>query len=306
MDQVFEKYYRACYSRTGYIPTQPSGDNLYPGDFFQIRKGELIVLGNIYMNNLVSSENCYLSEPNPLNSSAWSFYNGVSKPYSGRGTGENVFEGQFEYSRQVLAFDSWGSFNFKGLNPESVRILNWNFLADELIIKLTQTNFSFRELYVVTESATTTDWTLAIASSDKGELEIATDSDNFGLVDIFGHPSSRTIQSKEIEFYNREEKRKPNFFKAKKLVVHENQLEVFVNDLINRRLGVYEWANEFYDYNFEYDPVSYSPHVSVNTQGSVLDMLQGNELNPNTALQYFKWTDAGQDDIDRLFEFYAA
>lgn len=306
MDQVFEKYYRACYSRTGYIPTQPFNHQLYPGDFFQIRKGELIVLGNIYMNQLISSQNCFLSAPNPLNQSSWSFHQGVSKPYSGRGSGENVFEGQFEYSRQVLAFNDRGSFCFKANHPESIRIDNWNLIADELIIKLTQTHFSFRELYLVTESTTVDDWTLAVAGSDKGELEIATNTDNFGLTEIFGLKSAKTIQSKEVEYYQREENRKPHFFKAKKLVVQENQLEVFVSDLINQRLGVYEWANDFYDYNFDFETVDYAPHVSKNAQGSVLDMLQGNQLNANTALLYFKWAETGQDDIDKLFEFHAA
>ena len=219
MEKVFEEYYRTFYSRTGFIPTQPFNNNLYPGDFFQIRRGEIVVLGNIYMNNLVSPENCYLGDPCPLNGSSWSFHSGVSKPYSGRGTGDNVFEGQFEYSRQVLAFNRKGSFYFKARQPETIRIDNWNFLKDELIIKLTQTNFSFRELYVVTESATAADWSLVIAGSENGELEIATDAKNFGLVDIFGDHSSKTIQSKEIEYYQREDKRKPNFFKAKKLVV---------------------------------------------------------------------------------------
>jgi hypothetical protein len=301
MEKVFQNYYQSCYNRTGFVPTIPLGHYVHPGDFFQINNGEITLLGNIYMNKLVSPENCDISSANLLHAANWSFHQGVTKPYSGRGVGENLIDGQFEYSRQVLAFDGYGSFFFKGTNPESVRINNWNIIADELIIKLTQTNFSFRDVYVVTETAVTSNWTLAICGSEEGELEIATNTENHGLVDLFGHETSRTVQSKEIEYYHREVKRKPHFFKAKKLKVKNDKLDHFISDLINRRKGVYEWASEFYDYNFEYDMVNYSPQVSNNVQGSLLDMLQANELNPNTALLYFKWADFDMDDISRLF-----
>ena len=35
-------------------------------------------------------------------------------------------------------------------------------------------------------------------------------------------------------------------------------------------------------------------------------MLQANELNPNTALLYFKWADANLDDIEKLFLVYGS
>jgi hypothetical protein len=41
-----------------------------------------------------------------------------------------------------------------------------------------------------------------------------------------------------------------------------------------------------------------------NAQACFLDMLQSNELNPNTALSYFKWADANLDDIEKLFGSY--
>ena len=42
----------------------------------------------------------------------------------------------------------------------------------------------------------------------------------------------------------------------------------------------------------------------MNPQASILDMLQANELNPNTALLYFRWSDANLDDIEKLFTAY--
>ena len=304
MNNLYKKFYRSFYRSTGgFIPTKPLNRNIYPGDFFQIRNGEIVVLGNIFKNGIVDPDECNFGYGIKLNADSWNLSKGITKPYSGRGSGQNVIEGEFEFSKQILAFANKGSFFFRGNNPESVKIMNWSELQDQLIIKLTQTYFSFRKIYVVTESATASDWTLAIASSEKAELEIATDSENFGLVDLFGHHSAKTVQSKDIEYYHREADRKPGFFKAKKLVVQEERTEVFISELINQRKNQNEWARDFFDYDFHLDPV-YTSHVPTNAQASVLDMLQANELNPNTALRYFRWADANLDDVEKLFWTY--
>ena len=62
------------------------------------------------------------------------------------------------------------------------------------------------------------------------------------------------------------------------------------------------WSNNFYQYDFYHDELSYNPPVTTNAQACVLDMLQGNQLNPNTALQYFSWTNTNLDDVEKLFE----
>jgi hypothetical protein len=306
MEMVYKNFYRNFYKRTGgFIPTKPLNQNIYPGDFYQVRNGEMIMLGNIFRNGIIDPGDGRFDYGIKLNPACWHFSDGVTKPYSGRGSGHGPVGGEFEFSKQVLAFAGAGSFFFRGNDPESVKIRNWNDLQQPLIIRLTQTYYSFRELYVVTECATTADWALAIASSGHAELEIATDTENFGLVDIFGHPSARTIQSKDIEFYHRESKRKPGFFKAKKLVVQEEKLDVFISELLHQRYDQNEWASSFYEYDFSYDPV-YTPQIRGNAQASVLDMLGANELNPNTALLYFRWADANLDDIEKLFLDYGS
>jgi hypothetical protein len=305
MEEVFKRFYRNFYNRTnGFIPTKPLALNMYPGDFFQITNGEIIVLGNIFRKNIINVDDVSFQSAIKLNPVSWNFSEGVTKPYSGRDSGHNAIEGEFEFSKQVLAFDGFGSFFFKSSAPESVKIANWSELQQQLIIKMTQTIYSFRELYIVTESATTDTWTLAIAGSDKAELEIATESENFGLVDIFGDASAKTIQARDIDFYQREDKRKPSFFKAKKLIVQQEKLEVFISELINDRMRVPSWVNNYYEYDFYHDELSFSTPVTRNAQASVLDMLQANQLNPNTALQYFTWTDANLDDVQRLFSYH--
>lgn len=304
MESAYLNFYRNFYARTGgFMLTKPLNQVLYPGDFFQIRNGEMIVLGNIFRDGVVVAQDVEFGYGIKLNPSNWNFSDGISKPYSGRGSGRSPIDGEFEFSKQVIAFGQRGSFFFKTNEPEAVKIMNWSAIQQQLIIRMTQTLFSFRELYIVTEIATTADWTLAIAGSENAELEIATDSENFGLVDIFGHHSAKTMQSKEIEYYHREGHRRPSFFKAKKLVVQDEQLDVFVSDLIGQMAERDTWASGFYDYEFYHD-TSYVSNVPVAAHISMLDMLQANQLNPNTALLYFKWADANMDDVEKLFLSY--
>jgi hypothetical protein len=305
MDLIYKNFYRHFYLKTGgFIPTKPLNQNLFPGDYFQIKNGEITLLGNLYRNTIISPQDVELSATIPLNPSNWNFGDGVSKPYSGRGNGHGAIEGQFEFSKQILGFANKGSFLFRAEEPESVKINNWNEIQQQLIIKLTQTLFSFRELYIVTESATAANTTLAIASETNAELELVSDMENFGLVDIFGHPGTKTIQSKDIDYYHRETKRKPAYFKAKKLIVQEEKLAYFISDFISKTNNSSEWADTFFDSNFHNDTVYSTQIIMQNAQACFLDMLQSNELNPNTALLYFKWVDANLDDIEKLFGSY--
>lgn len=303
MDNVFRNFYRNFYGKTGgFVPTIPSNQSVFPGDFFQIRNGEMIVLGNIFRSRVINAEECELGYGLKLNPVPWNFSDGVTKPYSGRGTGNTAVAGEFEFSKQILSFDNKGSFFFRANDPESVKILNWGDFQQELIIKLTQTAYSFRELYVVTECATTESWTLAVSGAEKAELEIATGSENYGLVDIFGLPSAKTIQSKDIEYYHRESKRRPVFLKAKKLTVQDEISDTFIAELINQQLNRNEWAADFFEYDFHYDNI-YAPGITHTAQANLLDM-QAKQLTPNTALNYFKWTDINLDDVEKFFLQY--
>ncbi len=303
MSNLFHKFYKNFYLKTGgYIPAKPLNHPFYPGDFFQIKNGEMVVLGNVFFSNLIKPEDVNLIYDDHLHSAEWKFEGGVSRPYSGRSSGHGVGQEEFEFSKQVLAFAEYGSFVFSSANRKLVRIGNWSELQDQLIIKLTQVYYSFREVFVVTESASTSHWSLAVGGSPDAELEIATATDNFGLVDIFDHQDVRTIQSKNVEYYHLEKQRRPAFFRAKKLVVQDEKIGAFINDLIIQRRKHQEWALSFYDQFASVAP--YINPMGGNPECSLLDMLRGNELNANTALLYFKWADMNLDDVEALFPKY--
>lgn len=305
MDPIYRNFHRTIYTKTnGFIPAFPLLTNVHPGDFFQIRNGEVVFLGNIFNPQIIDQFGVEFEYDIQLNPSSWTVSDGVSKPYSGRGSGTNPLSGEFEFSKQIIRFDNRGSFIFKGNEPQGVRIANWGDFKDELIIKLTQTFYSFREVYVVTECALLSNWSLAIAGESDAELELATEGENFGLVDIFGHLSSKTIQSKDIEFYDQGKHKCSSFFKGKKLIVNDDRMEVFMSDFLTKRKGHQSWAKSFYPYDFYHPDGIYSDTNIFNAKASILDLLQGNQLNPNTALSYFSWTNTSLDDVEQLFLNY--
>lgn len=300
MKSSFDNFYRQFYRNTGFIPSKPLHQQVYPGDFFQVKYGGIMVLGNVFHKGIVDAGlTCFDMHAN-LYPPAWEISDGVSKPYSGRGTGAGAIQGEFEYSRQVIAFARRGSFLFRGANPKSVRIKNWHDLAAQLIIKLTQTLYSFRQVYLVTETATAEGCTLAIAGADNAELEIASAEDNFGLVDIFGKDGTRTIQSRDMEYFHRDAGRNPVFYKAKKLQVRTDTSPAIISDLLAERHLLDAWAGGFFNYAYDEQVIP----ATTSYRPCVLDLLQANELNPNTALQYFTWDDAGIEDIEKLFNGY--
>lgn len=299
MDATFRKFYRNFYLRTGgFMPSAPVNQAVFPGDFFQIINGEMIILGNIFRNSIIGPEACQLDRGAKLNPAQWTFSDGVTRPYSGRSTGTAV-NGSFEFSKEIIAFMESGSFYFKGNHPESVRIVNWNEIREQLIIKLTTTLYSFRELYLVTESVSLSDWTLAISGSGNAELELATDQENMVAGGIFGHDATRVLQSKDMFFYHRESKRKPAFFKAKKLVVRPEKLNETASGLIKDGEGKWDALNGFYDADLA------SSAVANLQQPLTLDLLPLGALNANTAITYFDWEDTNLDDLEKYFPVYS-
>ncbi len=297
----FKKFHRAT---GGFIPVYPLEESIYPGDFFQIVNGEMVLLGNIYKNRLIRDEEVEFEVGTPLSPLAWSFSEGVSKPYAVRSKGNAALDGEFEYSRQILSFDGWGSYIFKCIGPETIRIANWAALEKQLIIKLTHAYYSFREVYVVTESASALSWSLAISDAAKGELEIATADENDSLVDLFGLPSSKSILARDIACNHHHQNGNPCFFKAKKLVVHQAKQDIFIADLVREKRHRQQWALQFYNYERYVQAAKVHIQVTVHAKASLLDMMAQNQLNANNALAYFDWADANTDDIERLFVNY--
>jgi hypothetical protein len=113
----------------------------------------------------------------------------------------------------------------------------------------------------------------------------------------------KQFNRKALNITTTKQKENPFFFKAKKLVPQQDKLEGFINNLTTGRMNAGKWASYFYKNDFYEDPV-YLSATTKNAQMCMMDMLAPNELNLNTASLYFRWEDAGLEDIERLFLSY--
>jgi len=296
MDTVYKKYYTNLYLKTGgFIPVSPLDNQVFPGDFFQVEHGEMKIVGNIFRDKVIDPDAIEFVFNTPLNPDSWNINYGVDRPYFGIKDTQGNFEDK-EYYSQLFSFKERGSFFFKGIAPKATKIINWNLVEAELILKLTQYNYSFREVYLVTEAAHMKSWTLAVADNEEAELEISSRSKEINIDDIFSHEASKAIHAKNMECYRKEINPKLSFFKAKKLCSREQRDFQFGYDTTAIQNTLVDWANGFYNFDFRVNgnQLKQSPIP-------LIDRLKGNELNPTTALEFFHWIDCSLDDLEKLF-----
>jgi hypothetical protein len=298
METLLKKFMTGSYLRTnGFTPAIPHVDQMLPGDFFQISNGGIRILGNIFKDRIIDPKDITLQYDIHHSHTNWEIHEGVEKPFFGRKNKRSEYE-EAEKDIKAFTFKAPGDFFFQAKDPRSVRIQNWEHIADQLTIKLTQILYSFREVYVTLESAYLQQWVLAIANDYDAELELSVRVSDGGAMDLFEHSSKRAIYAKHIECYLRGTETSLPFFRAKKLAVREERNRLASIDAIRNENAIIGWTDEFYDFDFRIEEDHRNPRYS---QIAMIDNLRANELNPTTALEFFHWTDFNLDDIEKLF-----
>lgn len=294
------KFYRECYLQTGWIPMQPLVRPIELGDVCQIHHGYFQPLMNITQISLV--EPISFSLPIALNPIDWRVNSGVQQTFCSTDkftTQRGVEEAQYAieeveeaeqedfvkesyWTKQILSFSEQGSFIFHGDVPECRLMLNWNNLRQDAILKLTQTHYTFRDIYVVTGVATLNDWGLAIAGNPGAQLDMSAETQNTDLFNLISHKTAKTEQCKQISTYEKSHCEPAYFFKAKKLVFSDEMHDRYLNRLLdnNRDLTNRAIANWF--------------------NSNLINQVKANELNLATTMEFFTWVDATLDDVERL------
>jgi hypothetical protein len=301
MEKLYKKFFVNSYLQTnGFVPIIPSLNQVLPGDFFQIRKGEIKILGNIFRDKIIDPRDVTIEYDIHHSADRWNMSEGVKKPYFGN---RDLNKGLLEEEKDIKAFqfESPGSFFFNCEDPRSVKIKNWSHIEDQLTIKLTQILYSFREIYVVSESAYLEQWLFALANDFHAELELIVRLRENGSSDFFRHSESKAVLAKNIECYLRGTEKGLPFFKAKKLSTRDERNRLASIDAIRNENAIIGWANDFFTFDFRVEDDHRNARYS---EISIIDKLRANELNPTTTLEFFHWTDFNLDDIEQLFLGY--
>ena len=263
---------------------QPLAAKLELGDFAQIRQSRLMPLGNICKLRLVHAIKS--TDPIPLNPWDWQLESGVEKTAGNTRTQSQIQEdgqeSQGAWSTQTLTFKQKGDFVFHGSKPKAQFIANWSEFKQDVTLKLTQVDYGFRDVYIVTAIASVNHWGLAIAAAEGAQLEIAAQTSEADCFAMLGHQSLVALQSRHIASFEKSAGRTAYFFKAKKLVLSDKKTDQMINQMLNQ--------------NGALDPDELASWLSAD----LINRVQANELTPNTCLEYFDWVDATLDDVEKL------
>ncbi len=275
-----KKFFRDCYKETGWVPMQPLTRKVALGDVCLIRDGHLQVLLNIVDAQLL--DEVKFSQAVPLDASNWELSRGV-KQSACKITACKDDEGdRYQRTKQVLEFSKPGSFMFHGSEPSAHFILNWDLLTDDLIVKLTQLHYSFRQAYVITGVASMKNWGLAVAGKSDAWLEMSASVGNTDWYSMISHSTAKTVKCKGIACNEMARGLQAHFFTAKKLVLSSAMHDHFMHHLLHNKsdkspLEIANWLDT-----------------------DLLNLCRNNELNLSTCLNFFEWVDISLDDVEQL------
>lgn len=277
-------YQQSYLQSSGWLPMKPLSQPVELGDFFQISRQQIRPLGSIKSSAMV--EPIQQSDRLNLNPLDWQLKDQVRQLYSKHQQIEGEHQ-DHQWTQQVLEFSEPGSFIFYANNPNCQLILNWSKIKDELTIKLTQSEYSFRDIYVVTGVARLSDWGLAIADKPGAQLETTAQLRTNNHFDLFRHHSSITQASQDLFQFDKSNEDPCYFFKAKKLILSDTKRDQCLHHLLQ-----------------QYDPREGQQPLNLLTGWLNTDLLnaqQTQQLNMANCIEFFDWADANLDDIAGLF-----
>jgi hypothetical protein len=277
---MFKKnFYQNCYEKTGWVPMQALTQAIALGDVCQIQQGRMQPLLNVASMNLI--EPLCRSEKIALPTVQWGISQGVQQTLCEL---HNVQEegANYQWTKQVLVFDAPGSFAFHGCAPQAQWLLNWAQIKDEVTLKLTQLQYSFRHIYFITAVASMADWALAVAGQAGAQLEMSAEVENSDYFALLSHQTARNERSKGMACQEKGHGQPAHFFQAKKLVLSDTTYDRYLQHIL-----------------LHHGACGLHPMLQL-LRTDPLNLLKANELNLTTAIDFFNWTDISLNDVELL------
>ncbi|HTR00569.1 MAG TPA: hypothetical protein VMH83_11285 [Candidatus Acidoferrum sp.] len=279
---VAGQFIRHCHQATGgWMPLAPLTQHVVPGDFCRMHDAGLRVLGNIARLGFAPKSQPHETEFT-VPDGCLRLSHGVHQVFRAEEYCEDDAGARQQATRHALQFDAAGSFIFSGSRPRYRMIRNWHDFEIDITVKLTQAEFAFRDLYVVTQLLRVDEWALAIAGETEARLEQVAAHRSGDHFQLFSHPASRGLQCKGIAVYQKSDSVAAHFFKARKLTLRQAKKDALLNRVLAGRH-------------------KYSEQEKANwLEQDALNLVEANELNIATCLEFFEWRDAGLEDALRL------
>ncbi|NOU50281.1 hypothetical protein HG263_06965 [Pseudoalteromonas sp. JBTF-M23] len=281
---IYREFFFDSYINSKWIPVYPFGNQAQLGDVFQIHQGRMCTLLNATLD-LELGNHIHANEPFPLRIDDWRHTQGCTKVQDSLIV-EQTVEEQLVKRQQMYRFERPGSYLFWAQDAQATFMRNWAQVAPELMVKLTQSKYTFREAYVVTAIATIPRWGLAIAQTNEAELTLTGERENSAC--LFEQQLCNITNSSGLGFFEHNNleatrfERPLHFFRAKKLTLSDRKFDDFLYDLEKRG--------------------TYKPQLPIDNwlHSTMLSLAATEQLNINTCQDFFQWQDATLDDVVRL------
>ena len=267
----------SCFKNSGWLASRNLKRSLAVGDVCSLQNGQLHPLLNMAEAHLV--ERAEISRPQALPSLDFCIAQGAHQAFFEVGEEQGGNGDALCQYRQVIEFSAPGSFVFHAGQINARYLLNWSDISADLILKLTQLHYQFREVYVVTAVAACNQWGLAIAGRHEAILETSAVSEESGMFAMLNHRSSSVDQAKGLASYEYGGELPAHLFRAKKLIASEKASDRYLRRIIDnqqqlRPLEVANWL-----------------------QSDCLNLARNNELTLNSCMELFSWRDALPGDF---------
>lgn len=309
MIKYSEPLYRDIFVKTGgFMLNWPFGRQIKIGDFFALRPGNIGVVGNIYDSYF------QLSIKDTFDKDIYKFQAPVLEPYLNERGGWEVFKpephlwklrngctsnyssSEFvrEHKRKIVApkvnaystnLNSAGDFFFVSNDTKYLRMPHFRQIHKELIRRLTTEFYNFNKIYLVTEVAHVSDFSLGISRTENAELITSREEYFYGdIVDILAAKEDFTVQRVEgFDHLILNQEGGAIAFKAMKMGLSVKAKDILTQEIYNSAdKEIRKYAVELID-------------------NELFHLFPKIEINPANANEFFSWSEMALEDIEIFF-----
>ncbi|MGB3466111.1 MAG: hypothetical protein WBA74_12615 [Cyclobacteriaceae bacterium] len=289
MKRSLKPFFKDIFLNTkGFVPVFPFQVTLEIGDYFMVERGQIIKLGGIRGNEdfFDLEEPVKISDKFVQPSEIWQTENRIKTSYKSRGAAlewDNIYLSEIQQAL-IVEFLEKGSYYFRCSEVSARRFENFAKLSEQILQKFVSKEFNFKEIYVVTELASSDRYAVSVAESH-GNLAIEFgeegyyDLNDLVSTDVVCYPQ----QSKNLS-YNSLDSGKCEFFRAARLDISYDGKQ-HVSEHIRHHLP--ENMQEYYHNMMNYAKTR---------------MLKLTNVFPGNAVDFYSFYPMGLEDIEDMFQ----
>lgn len=272
-------FLRDCYLQTGWLATPDLLRQVAVGDVFQIQAGQLLNLASLPALHLTHA--AQLSPAIPLSSQDFCLQNGVSsKTWQIEAATPEPLD---SYSSRLELEFAWpGSYLFRCQTIQAEYLMNWQQLRDDLILKLSQLHYQFRQVYVVTAVARAEHWDLSIAGQAEASLIYASSNQTAHYFDLLGAQQRQLQASRGLARQQSSANLPAHFIQAKALTLSDSAKDKMLRQIIEGQAG----TNAMQRANW--------------LRADWMNLFKNPDPSLNSCIDLFSWRDFNLDDVEKL------